>query len=110
MPSNNAPTLANPIADQATDDDAPLSFTVPANTFADTDAGDTLMLTATRADGSALPSWLTYNSVTLAFSGVPANGDVGTFTIKLVATDSGTIRWRTAAATICSTAGRAPTR
>jgi hypothetical protein len=36
--TNDAPTVANAIADQAATEDQAFSFTVPANTFADADA------------------------------------------------------------------------
>jgi VCBS repeat-containing protein len=60
---------------------------VPANTFSDTDAGDTLTYSSTLSDGSALPSWLSFNPATRTFSGTPPNGDVGTVSVKVVATD-----------------------
>ena len=60
--TNDAPTVANPIADQNATEDSAFSFTVPANTFADVDAGDTLTYSATLADGSALPAWLRFNA------------------------------------------------
>ncbi|NTV75870.1 MAG: hypothetical protein HGA66_16905, partial [Holophaga sp.] len=36
--------------------------------------GDTLTYTATQADGSALPTWLTFTAATRTFSGTPLNG------------------------------------
>ena len=44
-------------------------------TFSDAD-GDTLTYTATKADGTALPSWLTYSASTRTFSGTPQAADV----------------------------------
>ena len=46
---------------------------MPANTFsdADSDIGDTLTYAVTLADGSALPSWLTFNAATRTLSGTP---------------------------------------
>ncbi|WP_418903715.1 putative Ig domain-containing protein, partial [Pokkaliibacter plantistimulans] len=35
------------------------------------DAGDSLTLSATLADGSALPSWLSFDASTGTFSGTP---------------------------------------
>ncbi|MDB5430608.1 MAG: outer rane adhesin like protein [Caulobacter sp.] len=87
--TNDAPTLANAIAPQSVNEDAAFSFTVPANTFADVDVGDTLTYTATLANGSALPVWLTFNAAAHSFSGTPANGDVGAISVKVTATDSG---------------------
>ena len=85
--TNDAPTLFSAIADQATIEDAAFSFTVPVDTFADVDVGDSLTYAATRADGSALPSWLGFNAATRTFIGTPVNGDVGTVTLKIVSTD-----------------------
>jgi Ca2+-binding RTX toxin-like protein len=59
------------------------SFTVPADTFADVDAGDSL----TYATG-ALPSWLSYNAATRTFSGTPGSAHLGVVSIQLIATDS----------------------
>ena len=86
--TNDAPVVADAIADQAATEDAPFSFTVPAGTFADADVGDTLSFTATRADGSALPAWLTFDTATRTFSGIPLNGDVGSLGLMVSATDS----------------------
>jgi Ca2+-binding RTX toxin-like protein len=84
---NAAPIVANPIADQTTNEDAVLNFVVPANSFADADAGDTLTLSATLADDSALPTWLTFNVATKTFSGTPTNGNVGKISVKVTARD-----------------------
>ncbi|MDY4375274.1 putative Ig domain-containing protein [Pectobacterium carotovorum] len=84
---NDAPVVATPIPAQSVAQDGSLSFTVPAGTFTDPDVGDTLTLSATLADGTALPAWLSFNPTTGTFSGTPANGDVGSLTIKVTATD-----------------------
>ncbi|WP_407705115.1 DUF4347 domain-containing protein, partial [Aeromonas veronii] len=84
--TNDAPT-AGSIANQSVNEDAALSFTLPANTFADVDVGDSLTLSATLADGSALPGWLSFNPATGTFSGTPTNGDVGNINIRVTATD-----------------------
>lgn len=84
---NSAPTVANPVPDQTAPEDAVFSFSFAANTFADVDAGEVLTYSATKADGTALPAWLTFTPSTRTFSGTPLNGDVGTVTVKLTATD-----------------------
>ncbi len=86
--TNDAPALANSIADQAATQDATFSFTVPANTFADIDAGDTLAYSASLNDGSVLPPWLSFDAATKTFSGTPANADVGSLGVRVTATDS----------------------
>ena len=87
--TNDAPTVANAIADQTIAEDSALSFQFASNVFADVDAGDSFTYKATLSDGSALPSWLAFNAATRTFSGTPLNGDVGTIAVKVTATDSG---------------------
>ena len=65
---NDAPTVANPVADQTVPEGTPFTIQVPANTFADQDAGDTLTYSATLSTGSALPSWFAFNPTTRTFS------------------------------------------
>ena len=84
---NDAPTLVNAIADQNVDEDSALSFTVPADAFNDED-GDTLTYTATLSDSSDLPSWLSFDAATQTFSGTPLNGDVGSISVEVTATDA----------------------
>jgi Ca2+-binding RTX toxin-like protein len=86
--SNDAPTLAESIEDQTTTEDAPFSFSVPADTFADVDLGDSFTYTATLEDGSELPAWLSFDSDTLTFSGTPENSAVGNISVKVMATDT----------------------
>jgi len=85
--TNNAPVLDHPIVDQIILEDIAYSFTVPENTFRDDDPGDTLTYSA-NVDGSALPSWLSFNSSSRTFTGTPQNGNVGKMTITVIATDT----------------------
>ncbi|BCA56518.1 hypothetical protein W02_36580 [Nitrospira sp. KM1] len=91
VPINHAPTVANPLADQTVQEDTPFSIGVPADVFADPDAGDLLTLSASLVDGSALPSWLSFDASTRMFSGTPTNGDVGSLEVKVRATDAGNL-------------------
>ena len=88
---NDAPTVTNPIVDQLAPTGAAFAFTVPTNTFADVDPGDQLTYSATLADGSALPAWLSFNSTTRTFSGTPGSGDAGLVSLTVTATDSGSL-------------------
>jgi len=54
---NDAPTLEHPEADQTAEEYHPFSYEIPADTFDDVDAGDTLTYSATLADGGDLPDW-----------------------------------------------------
>ena len=85
--SNDAPTVATPIADQVTVEDAAFNFTIPASAFTDANVGDLLSYSATLADGTVLPSWLSFNAATRTFSGTPINGNVGNLNVKVTATD-----------------------
>jgi poly(3-hydroxybutyrate) depolymerase len=85
--TNDAPTVANIIPDQAATEDAAFSFAFASNTFADVDVGNTLTYTATLSGGGALPSWLTFNTATRTFSGTPLNANVGTVAIQVTASD-----------------------
>ncbi|WP_348943784.1 putative Ig domain-containing protein [Chitinibacter sp. FCG-7] len=85
--TNDAPTVANAIADQNASEDTAFSFQFASNAFADMDAGDTLSFSAQLAGGGALPTWLSFNAATRSFSGTPANGDVGSISIDVIAAD-----------------------
>ena len=86
-PGNAAPTVANMIPDQTAKVGAAFSYQVPENTFNDAD-NDLLSYAAMRGDGTALPTWLTFNKGTRTFSGTPQAGDAGTLSVKVTADDS----------------------
>ncbi|WP_075997201.1 putative Ig domain-containing protein [Salaquimonas pukyongi] len=85
---NDAPVVASPVADQSAQEGSAYSFLLPAGTFTDADDAS-LTLSASQADGSALPAWLSFNPATGAFSGTPGAGDTGAVDIRVTATDSG---------------------
>jgi len=89
FPPNQAPTVSNPLVNQTVLEDAPFSIQVPANAFSDPDAGDTLTYSAAQADGSALPSWLSFDATTRTFTGIPDDAQVGTLNLAVKATDAG---------------------
>ena len=85
--TNTAPTVATVIPDQTATAATAFSYAFPATTFSDADS-DTLTYTATQADGTALPSWLSFSTSTRTFSGTPQAADVGTVSVKVTASDS----------------------
>lgn len=87
--ANDAPVLAAQTANQAVNTGALFTLALPAGTFTDIDTGDTLTYGATSADGSPLPSWLTFNASNRTFSGTPASANIGTLGVKVTATDAG---------------------
>jgi VCBS repeat-containing protein len=83
---NDAVTLANALVDQTSAEDTAISFTLPANSFADVD-GTTPTLTATLANGDPLPSWLSFNAATRTFAGQPPANFNGQIDVRVTASD-----------------------
>jgi hypothetical protein len=84
---NDAPTVTRQIPDQEADEDEEFQFTFAADTFHDVD-GDTLTYTATLPNGESLDTtWLRFDGGSRKFTGTPANGDVGTISVKVTADD-----------------------
>ena len=87
--ANSVPTVANAIPDQGAVVGQSFSYTFPSTSFSDAD-GDDLTYTATKADDSALPSWLTFtnsSSTPRNFAGTPQSTDTGTLSVKVTASD-----------------------
>ena len=84
---NNAPTVTGNITDKHGFVNDSFTFTIPSATFSDDDVGDSLTYIATLEDGSALPSWMTFDPNTFTFSGT-ADASVYQDSIKVTATDS----------------------
>jgi len=91
LSGNHAPTVATPIPDKSTAEDAAFSYIVPTTSFTDPDAGDVLTYSATLTSGGALPSWLSFNASTRTFSGTPTNSNVGTISVRVTAKDTGNL-------------------
>jgi Ca2+-binding RTX toxin-like protein len=81
---NDAPIVVITLGDQFSDEDTDVNFALPAGLFSDVD-GDTLTVTATLDDGSALPAWLSFDGT--AFTGTPPANFAGTIGIRLNASD-----------------------
>jgi len=84
---NQPPLVAAPIPDQQTLEDEVYTYEVPADTFTDADLGDSITLSATLADGSALPDWLSFDAGAETFTGTPLNEHVGTLSLTVTAAD-----------------------
>ncbi|MEL6707915.1 MAG: putative Ig domain-containing protein, partial [Pseudomonadota bacterium] len=83
-PVNDAPVLLAPLADQTSVEDEAIGFTVPTDAFGDID-GDALTLTASLANGDALPDWLSFDGA--AFTGTPPANFNGSVEITVNASD-----------------------
>ncbi len=84
---NTPPVLVNTIPEQIAAEDQAFFFRIPADTFADADAGDALSYFVAQADGSPLPAWLSFDEATGTFGGIPGNSDVGALALRVTATD-----------------------
>ncbi|WP_292556451.1 calcium-binding protein [Methylobacter sp.] len=84
--TNDAPILVTPLADKNLTFNKSFSWQMPTGSFTDIDQGDTLDYTATLADGSELPSWLSFDATTQTFSGKTPK-EVGFVDIRMTATD-----------------------
>jgi hypothetical protein len=85
-PVNDAPVLVTPLADQTNIQGQPINFAVPANAFTDVDSS-ALTFAVTQANGSALPSWLSFNAAIRTFTGTAPTGFSGTLQIVVTASD-----------------------
>ncbi len=85
--TNDAPTVANATPNQGATEDTAFGFQFASSTFADVDLGDTLSYSAQLAGGGALPAWLSFHAATRTFSGTPANANVGTVSVDVIADD-----------------------
>ena len=86
-PSGNvAPVVAIPLLDQNATESAPFSYTVSNGSFTDANQ-DVLTYTATLADGSALPAWLSFNATNLTFTGTPISTASGNYNVLVKASD-----------------------
>ena len=86
--TNDAPVLVTPLPDTDININQALNYTIPSGAFTDIDTGDTLTYAATKADGTALPSWMTFNATTRNLSGTPTSTNVGALDITITATDN----------------------
>ncbi|BAU44230.1 Ig-like domain-containing protein [Leptolyngbya sp. O-77] len=84
--ANQAPTLVSPLPRRGATEKQLFTAQIPVNAFVDPD-GDSLTYTATLENGAPLPAWLTFNPANRTFSGTPANANVGTIALRVVATD-----------------------
>jgi trimeric autotransporter adhesin len=87
-PSNNAPTVSGTVPPLVVPTNENFTYVLPSSLITDVDLNDTLTLSAARSNGSALPSWLSFNSITRTFSGTPQATDIAALQIVLTGTDS----------------------
>jgi hypothetical protein len=83
--TNFIPFIKNKIPDQIDSVGHSFNFTVPDSTFIDDDGNNTLTYKAALYNGTPLPTWLTFDTITATFSGIPVN--IETLNIRVWASD-----------------------
>ncbi len=81
---NDAPVVSLALSDQNTAEDQAIDILLPDNVFTDVD-GDVLSLSARLADGSALPTWLSFDGT--RFTGMPPQDFNGNLDIEVTGSD-----------------------
>ena len=84
---NDAPTVALPLIDRSVVAGTSLSVDLPPDALIDIDKGDLISLSATLANGAALPAWMVFDAVKESFSFNPGLPEVGQWTVRVTATD-----------------------
>lgn len=83
----SAPKVTDQTANQTVSAGKAVSIALASNTFTDPQ-GEALTYSATQSNGSALPSWLSFNAATEKFTGA-APSAATSLTLKVTATDTG---------------------
>ena len=83
-----APILGTPTANQTWIAGKAVTLTLPGNLFTDPQSSP-LTYSATQANGTALPSWLGFNTKTETFTGTAPAGFYGTLGLKVTAAIQG---------------------
>jgi len=89
LASNKVPELSIALPDQKATKGSVFSYTVDPHAFTDPDDDDMLTFSATLADGSPLPSWLSFDPEALTFSGTPDS--TGPLHVLVTAKDTGNL-------------------
>ncbi|MEO1542151.1 MAG: tandem-95 repeat protein, partial [Pseudomonadota bacterium] len=83
--TNNAPIITG-LGDLEIDEDTELAITFPDGFVTDPE-GDPVSITVTRAGGSTLPTWMTWDEATRSLSGTPPENFNGTIDLQMEASD-----------------------
>jgi len=86
--TNDAPVAAIPLTGQTVTETSAFTYQLPSYAFTDIDQGDKLSYAAAQSNGSALPTWLTFDVSTQTFSSTLPDGAAGLWDITVTATDT----------------------
>ena len=88
-PVTNPPWLVVPIYTQSAPRNLLFTLPIPPTTFEHENPAAVLSYTADLTSGALLPSWLTFNTTTLTFSGTPPTNSASYLDVRLRATEAG---------------------
>jgi len=83
--TNYDPYVKNQVPEQFAYAGHPFNYTIPDSTFCDDDGNETLTYSTRLGNNAPLPTWLTFDTITATFSGIPPA--VAILNIKIKATD-----------------------
>ncbi|MDK8264857.1 calcium-binding protein [Pseudomonas oryzihabitans] len=84
---NSAPTVSKSIVPAFATIGTGFSYTIDGNTFSDLDSLDQVSYLLRMADGSSVPSWLSYDPSTRTLSGTPSSTNKGKLLFSVVGED-----------------------
>ncbi len=84
--TNFVPYVNNKVVDQKATAGHYFSVVIPDSVFIDDDGNNSLIYSLTKKNGSALPTWLTFNATTRTLSGIPPATEI--LNLKLTGKDS----------------------
>ena len=84
---NDTPTVEE-LVDQIASVGEEFTYEIPADTFKDVDLNDILTLSATMANGDALPDWISFDAATGTFTASATANNTQTLELKVTATDN----------------------
>ncbi len=85
--NNHAPAISGSLPALQARAGLAFSYVVPAGTFTDPDAGDTVLYSVKMQDGSVLPAWLQFDAATCTLSGTPDVSNLGALDFVVWGTD-----------------------
>jgi hypothetical protein len=84
--TNFVPYVKRTISNRTVVKDSLFNYQIPDSTFIDDDGNNTLRYAAILSNGTPLPAWLSFDSITCVFSGIPDTAVQ--YNMKVTATDA----------------------
>lgn len=86
--NNHAPTVNIRLPVLKANQGSAFNYVVPVDAIVDPDVWDSVTYSASMANGTALPNWLSFDAQTRRFFGTPGAGDLGNLQFVLRGTDN----------------------